>query len=117
MVAIDSQDGKVAIRGWKEVSDQKATDLARRIEALAVAAILVTDIRRDGMMTGPNLDTLRAMVETVKLPVIASGGVRSVDDVRELMKIRGLEGAIVGRALYEGKFDLKAGVAMTRKEP
>ncbi len=115
VVAIDSQDGRVAIRGWQEVSDQKATELAKRMEDLPIAALLVTDIRRDGMLTGPNLAVLQAMVNTVRIPVIASGGVRSLEDIQNLSKIRELYGVIVGKALYEGLLDLKEAVALARK--
>lgn len=115
VVAIDTQDGRVAIRGWQEVSDQKATELAKRMEDLPIAALLVTDIRRDGMLTGPNLAVLQAMVNTIRIPVIASGGVRSLEDIQNLSKIRELYGVIVGKALYEGHLDLKEAVALARK--
>jgi phosphoribosylformimino-5-aminoimidazole carboxamide ribotide isomerase len=114
VVAIDSQEGQVAIRGWQEVSNQSATDLAGQIADLPIAALLVTDIQRDGMLTGPNLKTLQAMVRTFSLPIIASGGVRSLEDIKNLIKIPGLYGAIVGKALYEGRLDLKEAVALTR---
>jgi phosphoribosylformimino-5-aminoimidazole carboxamide ribotide isomerase len=114
VVAIDSQNGRVAIRGWQEVSDQLATDLAKQIADLPIAALLVTDIQRDGMLTGPNVKTLQAMVNTVQLPIIASGGVRSLEDIKNLLKIRDLYGVIVGKALYEGLFDLQEAVSLTK---
>jgi phosphoribosylformimino-5-aminoimidazole carboxamide ribotide isomerase len=114
VVAIDSQDGRVAIRGWQEVSDQLATDLAKQIADLPIAALLVTDIQRDGMLTGPNVKTLQAMVNMVHLPIIASGGVRSLEDIKNLLKIQGLYGVIIGKALYEGLLDLQAAVSLTK---
>lgn len=114
IVAIDSQEGRVAIRGWQEVSDQAAAELARRIEDLPIAALIVTDIQRDGMLTGPNLNVLKAMVSAVRIPVIASGGIRSLEDIKSLLKIQGLHGVIVGRALYEGHLDLGDAISLTR---
>lgn len=114
VVAIDSQDGKVAIRGWQELSDQSATVLARQVEGLPLAGILVTDIRRDGMMSGPNLEVLKAMVNSVRLPVIASGGIRSLQDIQNLMGIRGLWGGIIGKALYEGALNLKEAISLAK---
>ena len=114
VVAIDSQDGRVAIRGWQEVSDQLATDHAKQMADLPIAALLVTDIQRDGMLTGPNLKVLQAMVSAVQLPIIASGGVRSLEDIKHLLKIQGLYGAIVGKALYEGLLNLEEAVSLTK---
>lgn len=113
VVALDSQEGQVAIRGWQEISDQTATELARRIEDLPIAALVVTDIHRDGMLTGPNLTVLKAMVKAVPIPMIASGGIRSLQDIKNLLKIQGLYGVIVGRALYEGYLDLGEAIALT----
>ena len=114
VVAIDSQEGRVAIRGWQEVSDQLATDLAQQIADLPLASLLVTDLQRDGMLTGPNIKTLQAMVNAVRLPIIASGGVRSLEDIKNLLKIRGLYGIIVGKALYEGLLDLEDAISLTK---
>ena len=114
VVAIDSQEGRVAIRGWQEISDLAATELARRIEDLPIAALIITDIHRDGMLTGPNLKVLEAMVNSFRIPVIASGGIRSLEDIKKLLKLQGLYGVIVGRALYEGFLDLGEAISLTR---
>ncbi len=114
VVAIDSHQGWVAIRGWQEVSDQLATDLARKIEDLPIAGLLVTDIQRDGMLTGPNLNMLRVMVNATRIPVIASGGVRSIEDIKNLLKIKGLYGVIVGKALYEGLLNLEEAISIAK---
>lgn len=116
VVAIDSQQGRVAIRGWQEVSDQLATDLVRQIEDLPIAGLLVTDIQRDGMLTGPNLSVLQAMVTTARIPIIASGGVRSIEDIKNLLKIKGLYGVIVGKALYEGLLNLEEAISLAKME-
>ena len=105
----------MAIRGWQEVSHQLATDLAKQMADLPIAALLVTDIQRDGMLTGPNLKFLQAMVNAVRLPIIASGGVCSLEDIKNLLKIPGLYGAIVGKALYEGLLNLEEAVSLTKE--
>jgi phosphoribosylformimino-5-aminoimidazole carboxamide ribotide isomerase len=116
VVAIDSYQGHVAIRGWQEVSDQLATDLAKQITDLPIAALLMTDIQRDGMLSGPNLNVLQAMVNATRIPVIASGGVRSIEDIRNLLKIKELYGVIVGKALYEGFLDLEEAISIAKME-
>ena len=109
-VGIDARHGKVAVRGWVETSDIAALDLARRFEDAGVAAIVYTDIDRDGTMPGVNVEATAALAKTVAIPVIASGGISSLDDLRAL-KARQIPGAILGRALYEGRIDL--GEALT----
>jgi phosphoribosylformimino-5-aminoimidazole carboxamide ribotide isomerase len=106
VLGIDARDGKVATDGWLNVSAVSALDLARQCAAWPLAALVYTDITRDGMLEGPNLDAMQAMVRQVSLPVIASGGVSSAADVRRL-KETGVAGCIIGRALYEGRIDLK----------
>jgi phosphoribosylformimino-5-aminoimidazole carboxamide ribotide isomerase len=107
-VGIDAREGKVAVQGWLEASDVSAADLARRFEDAGVAAIVYTDIARDGMLAGPNLEQTAALAAAVGIPVIASGGVASEDDVRRscALAARGVAGVIVGRALYTGAVDL-----------
>ncbi len=107
-VGIDARDGRVAVEGWVETSDTAASELARRFEDAGVAALVYTDIARDGMLTGPNLDQTEALARAVSIPVIASGGVGSEDDVRRCAALatRGVAGVIVGRALYTGAVDL-----------
>jgi phosphoribosylformimino-5-aminoimidazole carboxamide ribotide isomerase len=106
-VGIDARDGGVAVQGWAETSDVAAIDLARRFEDAGVAAIVHTDIDRDGVLGGLNLDASLALAEAVAIPVIASGGFSGMDDVRRLTdrRYRRLAGAIAGRALYDGRLD------------
>jgi len=112
-VGIDARGGRVAVEGWAEVSDLAALDLARRFEDAGVAAIVYTDIDRDGALQGPNVAATAALARAVDVPVIASGGIASLDDLRAL-KASGapLDGAISGRALYEGRIDLAAAVRL-----
>ena len=107
-IGLDARNGMVATRGWAEETDINVTDLARRFEDVGVAALIYTDINRDGAMQGPNVDATAALARAVSIPVIASGGVSSLDDLRAL-KATGapLNGAISGRALYDGAIDLK----------
>ena len=105
VLGLDAKHGKVATEGWLEVSDQSAVDLARRCADWPLAALVYTDISRDGMLTGPNLGPLAELSRTVDLPIIASGGVTTLDDVRRLAEL-GLAGCIIGRALYEGRLSL-----------
>ena len=106
-VGIDARDGKVAVEGWAETSKVEAVDLARQFEDAGVAAIIYTDIARDGVLAGLNLDATLALAEAVSIPVIASGGLASMEDVRRLTEptYRRLAGAITGRALYDGRLD------------
>ncbi|MFY0692190.1 MAG: 1-(5-phosphoribosyl)-5-[(5-phosphoribosylamino)methylideneamino]imidazole-4-carboxamide isomerase [Paracoccaceae bacterium] len=107
-VGIDARDGRVATKGWAEETDVMVTDLARQFEDAGIAAIIYTDINRDGAMQGPNVAATAALANAVSIPVIASGGVSSLEDLRAL-KASGapLNGAISGRALYDGAIDLK----------
>lgn len=109
VVGIDARNGLVATRGWLETSEVKATDLAQQMSQLGVAAIIYTDIHRDGTLTGPNLDALRELARGISIPVIASGGVSSVTDLLSLLALEplGVNGVIVGRALYTGDVSLK----------
>ena len=113
-VGIDSRDGKVAIDGWAETSKMTALDLARSFEDAGVAAIIYTDIARDGVLEGLNLEATRALAEAVSIPVIASGGLASIDDVAKLLEPRYaiLAGAIAGRALYDGRLDPAQALAL-----
>ncbi len=106
-VGIDARDGIVAIEGWAETSELTATDLAKRFEDAGVAAIIYTDIARDGVLTGLNLKATAALAREVSIPVIASGGLASIEDVKKLVQPEYdmLEGAIAGRALYDGQLD------------
>lgn len=112
IVGIDAKDGKVAVRGWEEVSTVGAKELALRVESSGVAGIIYTDISRDGMLSGPNVAAQQEMVRTVKVPVIASGGIATIDDVKSLLEIKGLWGAITGKAIYSGSLDLKTAIRL-----
>ncbi|WP_454683797.1 1-(5-phosphoribosyl)-5-[(5-phosphoribosylamino)methylideneamino]imidazole-4-carboxamide isomerase [Ancylobacter moscoviensis] len=118
-VGIDARDGRVAVEGWAETSDLEAAELARRFEDAGVAAIIYTDIARDGLLKGLNLDATIALADAVSIPVIASGGLASLDDVRALLEPRAakLEGAITGRALYDGRLDPHAALALVAGLP
>jgi phosphoribosylformimino-5-aminoimidazole carboxamide ribotide isomerase len=113
-VGIDAKGGKVAVEGWAETSELTAIDLARRFEDAGVAAIIYTDIERDGILKGLNLAATAELARATKIPVIASGGLASIDDVRALLKpeYAMLEGAITGRALYDGRIDAKEALAL-----
>jgi phosphoribosylformimino-5-aminoimidazole carboxamide ribotide isomerase len=106
VLGIDARDGRVATHGWLEVSDVSALELARRFEHLPLAALVYTDISRDGMLQGVNLAAMREMARATRLPVIASGGVTTLDDIRALAAVP-VAGCIVGRALYEGRLRLE----------
>ena len=118
VVAVDARDGFVATEGWADVSDVAVVDLARRFEDAGVASLLFTDIGRDGLLKGCNIDATVDLARRVSIPVIASGGVKGLDDIRmlSLHAGEGIEGVITGRALYEGKLDLAAAIAMAAKE-
>jgi len=111
IVGLDAKDGLVAINGWAEITDHRVEDLAKRFEGDGVAAIVYTDIGRDGMMTGPNVAATRALAERIGIPVIASGGITNLGDVRALAEAAGsgITAAITGRAIYEGTLDFAAG--------
>lgn len=115
-IGIDAKDGKVAVRGWEEVSAIEAKELAKRMETVGVAGIIYTDIARDGMLTGPNMPALQDMVNTVKIPVIASGGIATLDDIKQLLTIRNLWGAITGKAIYSGSLDLKEAIKLSEEQ-
>ena len=113
VVGIDARGGKVAVKGWKETTATDAVDLARRCETDGATRIIYTDISRDGARAGVNIDEPLKIARAVKIPVIASGGVAALDDIRKLrpLEIEGVEGVIVGRALYAGAFTLRDALA------
>src|SRR5262249_30064498 len=106
-VGLDARDGKVAVEGWAETSELSALELAQRFENAGVSAIIYTDVARDGMLQGLNLEATIALADAISIPVIASGGLASIDDVEALLqpRARKLAGAIAGRALYDGRLD------------
>lgn len=107
VLGIDARDGRVATEGWLQVSSMGAVELAQKCAAWPVAAIIYTDISRDGMLQGPNVEAMRTMAAAVSVPVIASGGATTLEDLR-VLAAAGLRGCIIGRALYEGRIDLQA---------
>jgi len=111
LVGLDARDGKVAIDGWSKLSHHNAIEVAQRFERDGVEAIIYTDIGRDGMMAGPNIEATAELARAISIPVIASGGVTRLDDIRNLSAVssEGIMGAIIGRALYEGTIDLAEG--------
>ena len=115
-VGLDARDGKVAVQGWAETSELSVLDIARRFEDAGVSAIIYTDIARDGLLQGLNLDATIALAEAITIPVIASGGLGSIDDIKALLEPRAkkLEGAIAGRALYDGRLDPAAALKLIR---
>ena len=116
-VGIDARDGRVAVEGWAETSELTALDLARRFEDAGVAAIIYTDISRDGLLQGLNLEATRALAEAVSIPVIASGGLAGLDDIRALLRPENasIAGAIAGRALYDGRLRASEAIALLRE--
>ena len=118
VVAVDARDGMVATEGWAEVSDVSVVDLARRFEDAGVASLLFTDIGRDGLLKGVNIEATVDLARQVDIPVIASGGVKGLDDIHVLAlhAADGIEGVITGRALFEGRLDLAAAIAVASKE-
>ena len=115
-VGLDARDGKVAVEGWAETSEVSALEIAQRFEDAGVAAIIFTDIARDGLLTGLNLEATIELAERVSIPVIASGGLASIDDVKAMLTPRAkkLAGAIAGRALYDGRLDPAVALALIR---
>jgi phosphoribosylformimino-5-aminoimidazole carboxamide ribotide isomerase len=115
-VGLDARDGKVAVEGWAQTAELSALELARRFEDAGVAAIIYTDVTRDGMLQGLNLEATIALADAISIPVIASGGLASLDDIKALLEPRAkkLAGAIVGRALYDGRLDAAAALKLIR---
>jgi len=116
VVGIDAKDGMVAVQGWAEVTDISARELAKKFEGFGVAAVIYTDISRDGMLIGPNIDATRALAEGVAIPIIASGGVSRMADIEALMAIEesGVVGVITGKAIYTGAIRLADAIALTK---
>jgi len=115
-VGLDARDGKVAVEGWAETSQVTVLEIARRFEDAGVAAIIFTDIARDGLLKGLNLDATVALADAISIPVIASGGLASIEDIKAMLTPRAkkLAGAIAGRALYDGRLDPSAALALIR---
>jgi phosphoribosylformimino-5-aminoimidazole carboxamide ribotide isomerase len=119
LVGIDARQGRVATQGWVATSDTTALELARRFEDAGVSAVIYTDIERDGVRAGVNLEATAALARALKIPVIASGGVAGLEDIRALKRLEGdgIAGVICGRALYDGSLDAKAALALEAEVP
>ena len=117
IVGLDAKDGKVAVEGWSKMTGHDVVDLGKKFEDYGVEALVYTDIGRDGMLTGVNLEATLKLAQAIKIPIIASGGLSSVKDVQAVCKLvpEGIVGAIAGRALYEGKLDFKKAQAAADK--
>jgi phosphoribosylformimino-5-aminoimidazole carboxamide ribotide isomerase len=117
VVGIDAKGGKVAVHGWADVTEKSAVELAREMEGYGVEAIIYTDIARDGMLQGPNIEATRQLAEAISIPVIASGGLSNLKDIENLMAIEssGVIGVITGKAIYDGAIDLREAVALTKR--
>jgi phosphoribosylformimino-5-aminoimidazole carboxamide ribotide isomerase len=116
IVGIDAKEGLVAIKGWAEVTKVKAVDLAVRMQDYGVIAIIYTDIKRDGMLSGPNIEATRDLAKALHIPVIASGGVHTMKDIENLLTVRysGVSGVITGKAIYSGSLNLKEAITFVR---
>jgi Phosphoribosylformimino-5-aminoimidazole carboxamide ribonucleotide (ProFAR) isomerase len=114
VISIDCSQGKVAGKGWTSISCVKAVDLVKRMEVIGVKEIIYTEISRDGTLLGPNMEGIKTILASVKIPVIASGGVSSLDDIKKLKELEpdGLKGVIIGKALYEGIIDLQEAIKL-----
>jgi phosphoribosylformimino-5-aminoimidazole carboxamide ribotide isomerase len=119
VLGIDARKGRVAVEGWSQTTSIKAIDLARQFETSGLAAINFTDIHRDGMLTGPNIEEIRIFAEKTPIPVVASGGVSNMVDIQRLLELEslGVIGAIVGKALYSGTLNLKDAIAVALDSP
>jgi phosphoribosylformimino-5-aminoimidazole carboxamide ribotide isomerase len=116
LIGIDAKDGMVAVKGWKEVTSFNVRDIAGRLAVAGAAGIIYTDIARDGTLSGPNVKAVKEMVENVSIPVIAAGGVSSIEDIKKLMGIKNLWGTITGKAIYSGTLDLREAIKAVRSE-
>jgi phosphoribosylformimino-5-aminoimidazole carboxamide ribotide isomerase len=117
VVGIDAKNGLVAVQGWAEVTDVTAVELAKRFEGYGVSAIVYTDISRDGMLQGPNIEATSALAAAISIPVIASGGVSSLKDIENLLAVEasGVTGVITGKAIYTGALNLAEAIAVTKR--
>jgi len=117
ILGIDANEGKVAVQGWTEQTSETVIDIARRYEGYDVDAIVYTDIKRDGMETGPNVEATKTLAQSVNIPVIASGGVSSIQDIRRIFDVEmfGVTGVIIGKALYSGAVSLREAIRLSKK--
>ena len=115
-MGIDAKEGLVAIKGWAEITKVQAIDLAKQMQEYGVIAIIYTDIKRDGMLSGPNIEATQALARALHIPVIASGGVHTMKDIENLLAIRyaGVSGVITGKAIYSGSLNLKEAITFVK---
>jgi len=118
ILGIDAKDGRVAVEGWIKGSELTPIEIAKRFENYDIASIIYTDIKRDGMKTGPNIESTKKLASSTNIPIIASGGVATIEDIKKIIDLSsyGIEGIIIGRALYDGDIDLKEAIKIARKE-
>ena len=116
ILGIDAKDGQVAVEGWTKGSEATPLEIVQRFEKYSIASIIYTDIKRDGMKTGPNIKAVEELAKSIRIPVIASGGVGSIEDIKGILPLSkyGVEGIIVGRSLYDGDIDLKEALRLTK---
>jgi phosphoribosylformimino-5-aminoimidazole carboxamide ribotide isomerase len=112
LIGIDAKDGMVAVKGWKEVTSFNIREIAGRLAVAGAAGIIYTDIARDGTLSGPNIEAIRKMVDSVKVPVIAAGGISNMEDIKNLLSIKNLWGVITGKAIYSGTLDLREAIKL-----
>ncbi|HJU06145.1 MAG TPA: 1-(5-phosphoribosyl)-5-[(5-phosphoribosylamino)methylideneamino]imidazole-4-carboxamide isomerase [Nitrospiraceae bacterium] len=118
LVGLDAKEGRIAVRGWTSVSGTSASNLIPQLAVYPLAGLIYTDIAKDGMLEGPNLPALADVLRCAPMPVIASGGISSIDDIRAVKSLgHGITGAIIGKALYDGKLDLKEAIQAASREP
>jgi phosphoribosylformimino-5-aminoimidazole carboxamide ribotide isomerase len=117
IVGIDSKDSYVSVEGWTEPTSIIPIDLAKRFEDVGIAAVIYTDVERDGMKTGPNIDAIRKFAKGIKVPVIAAGGISSIEEIEKMVKLEedGVSGIIIGRALYDGSVELEQAINVVKK--
>lgn len=115
-VGLDTRAGKILVKGWTETTDQSAIELANELGGLRILSIIFTDVQRDGMLRGPNLDAIQKLAQSVEIPIIASGGISSIEDIRSLIPMAsfGVVGVIIGKALYTGAVKLNEAISLTR---
>ncbi|MBI3596610.1 MAG: 1-(5-phosphoribosyl)-5-[(5-phosphoribosylamino)methylideneamino]imidazole-4-carboxamide isomerase [Nitrospirae bacterium] len=115
-VGLDARDGKILVQGWTQATGESVIDFAERLNGLGILYIIFTDVQRDGMLKGPNLDAIRELARSVEIPIIASGGISSLEDVRSLLSLEssGVAGVIVGKALYTGDVKLSEALSLSR---
>jgi phosphoribosylformimino-5-aminoimidazole carboxamide ribotide isomerase len=117
VAGIDAKNGKIAVKGWTNVTAESALEFGIKMSQLGIAALVYTDIEKDGMMGGPNFARISEMAEAIHVPLVVSGGVSTLDDIRQILKLKNIEGAIIGKALYSGAISLEDALAVVKRAP